>query len=74
MADITSLINDILTDNYLISAGNIDTFEEKAIERVWQFLGDCGVPFTKEILHQDHIAVFSWIEYNKPCILVFKFE
>lgn len=72
MNDITSILDDILTDRCLVSLGNIDTFTEEAIEVACQFLGDCGVPFTYEYIWDDNIVVFSWIEYNKPQIFMFK--
>lgn len=74
MNDITSILDDILTDRCLVSLGNIDTFTEEAIEVACQFLSDSGVPFTYEYIWGDKIVVFSWIERDKPQIFMFRVQ
>lgn len=74
MRDILSDLNDILEKNYWIKAGSVDTYASEAIQVVQKFLIQSGVSNTNCISWDEHIAAFSWIEYGRPQLLVFKFE
>lgn len=70
---IYNIINEILED-YILVSGEINTFEVAVVERVWQFLGDLGVPFTYKYYRSEGICSFAWIEKGRVFMHTFKIE